>query len=224
MGQIAADTFRRLYLLYLLGLFPKGSYGLMRLHKVTYITEREEGNPRPFEFKRYNFGQYSDTLEDIKDQLVAMGYIGVEPLDTSQEVTITIGDRHFTYRDGGNRLFVADNAVTSTFAEVLEGAFPGETRLMRSVMREFAFLPQEELVKRCYAFPEFEAVEMGEPLFASDLPEYVDVQLSDDVCADLELALDPKAAPALLRLMEAIDSTEFDLSKVDGFELQASAS
>ena len=36
---ISADTFRRLYLFNVVAGFGRGSYGLKRLHKVTYVAE-----------------------------------------------------------------------------------------------------------------------------------------------------------------------------------------
>jgi len=72
MGRISASTLRRIYLLYLLSRFEKGAFGAVRVQKVTYISEREAPT-KVFGYKRYHFGEYSQTLDDLKDQLESMG-------------------------------------------------------------------------------------------------------------------------------------------------------
>ena len=43
MGTISKDTFKRLYLLYTIGRFKEGVYGLLRLNKVVYFGLKDAG-------------------------------------------------------------------------------------------------------------------------------------------------------------------------------------
>lgn len=63
---ISADTFKRIYLLSMVASFSRGVYGAKRLQKVTYLAERKRPDVRPFEFKKYHYGQFSETLEETK--------------------------------------------------------------------------------------------------------------------------------------------------------------
>jgi len=220
VGQLPADTFRRLYLLYVLGQFNNGSYGLMRLHKVTYACERH-ADLRPFDFKRYHYGQYSETLDGIKDQLLGMGNIGAVPLDTAQEYSLVMGGQSAAYVEGGNRLFIRDKTRLPIYGAIIEGISPGTLAIIHRAVQEYGYLSQPELLRKLYLLPEFAELPMGYEIFGSNLPAYVDVQLSNDDCADLALSLDPRAVTALSNLAKAVESSDFDLDQVPPLDLRA---
>ena len=94
MGTISSSTFRRLYVLYLLGHFKQGSFGAKRLQKVAYIAERE-AKVRPFEYRRSLYGQYSESLDEVKEQLISMDYVDAVPLDTARVVTLKVDDETY---------------------------------------------------------------------------------------------------------------------------------
>lgn len=208
MGTISADTFRRLYLLYLLAQFQRGSFGLKRLHKVAYIPEREDKSLRPFEFRKYFYGQYSESLDDIKDQLISMGFVAAVPLAA----------REAGPDQQGNRFFVTEHANQPLYRRVLVAVSPGLPRLMEGVVREYGYKVEKELVDLCYHFPEFVAAKDGEVIFSSNLPEHMDVNLPEDECEDLELALKPELVIPMVRLADALDETDIDWSKVQEVE------
>jgi uncharacterized protein YwgA len=208
MGTISADTFRRLYLVYLLAQFQRGSFGLKRLHKVAYIPEREDESLRPFEFRKYFYGQYSDSLDDIKDQLISMGFVAAVPLRP----------REAGPDQQGNRFFVTERANWPLYHRVLAAISPGLPRLMQRVVKEYGYKVEKELVDLCYQFPEFVAAKDGEVIFSSNLPERMEVNLSEDECEDLELALKPELVVPMVRLAEALDETDIDWDKVQEVE------
>jgi len=211
MGTISADTFRRLYLLYVLAQFPRGSFGLKRLHKVAYIPERDRESVRPFEFKKHLYGQYSESLDDIKDQLISMGYVAAVPLDTAVVASLDLPG-------GGNRFFVTERSNLPLYRQLLVGVSSGLPGLIDRAVREYGYKREKELVALCYEFPEFAAAKEGDVIFESNLPEHIDVNLSDDECEDLELSLKPELVIPMVRLAEALDETDLDWNKVQEVE------
>lgn len=215
MSSISADTLRRIYLLYLVGQFSQGSFGLLRLHKVTYVSERE-GKVRPFEYIRWYHGQYSPQLEDIKDQLESMGYLGAEPLDTALTILFEPpgGGKEFTVNLGGNRLFLRDRRFVAQYAKVLASISPELPAAIQSAVRDYGYLKERELLERCYAFPEFQEVEEGDVVLESTLKGRVDVDLSDDECDDLEIAMNPKFINAMTRLTDLLGERDIPWDRI----------
>lgn len=217
MGKISADTLRRIYLLYLLGQFQNGSYGLIRLQKVAYISERDTAPVKPFTYRKHLFGEYSDELDDYKDQLAAMGFIGVVPLDTANVATIPIGDESVEYNLGGNRLYLRDSNLVR-YETVLDSYSATMVLRIRRAVSDYGYLPQQELLDKCYAFPEFAGLKEGETIYESNLPDLIEVDLPDDECDDLELAMNPEFVMSMSRLNDALDEKMIDWSRVGTVE------
>ena len=214
MGKISAFTLRRVYLLYLLGRFQRGAYGLKRVHKVAYIAERESKAIRPFEFKRYHFGQYSESLDDIKDQLQSMGFVAALPLDTAW--TLKIEDEDYTL--GGNRFIVTDQSEMEFYRRVLAAVSEDLPRTIDDAVNRYGYLTERRLMELCYAFPEFQGLGQGEVIFESNAPDQIEIDLSDDECDDLELSLRPELVVQMLRLTEVLERTDIDWDKVTHVE------
>lgn len=210
MGKISASTFRRVYLLYLLGRFRRGAYGLKRVHKVAYIPARESGAIRPFEFKRYHFGQYSESLDDIKDQLESMGFVAALPLDTAQ--TLEFMGKEYTL--GGNRFVLTNRSEMDYYRRVLAAVSKNLPHTIDDAVEQYGYHPESELIDLCYGFPEFQAHGQGDVIFESNLPDRIEVALSDDECDDLELSLRPEFVVQMLRLTEVLDHADIDWDKV----------
>lgn len=207
MGTISRDTLRRLYLLYLLGRFKKGSYGSKRLHKIAYIPEREPSALRPFEFRRHHYGQYSDSLDAIKDQLISMGYVAALPLDTTDV------DRE------GNRFFLTERANLRLYRRALSAVSSGLPRSIQQAVTTYGYEPEKKLVEEiCYRFSEFEQTPIGEIIFESNVPDRIEIELSEEECEDLELALTPEVIVPMVRLAEALEEVEIDWTKVKKVE------
>lgn len=220
-GMISADIFKRLYLLNVIAGFARGSYGLKRLHKVTYIAEREHTKLRPFEFKKYHHGQYSETLDEIKDQLISLGLVTAIPLDTSIRITLKLpDDRAIEWLEGGMRYIVGDPDAMSFLSQAFRAISPDIMSAVHSAIRGYGYLPEQELLERCYEFPDFEKVQFGETLFESNLPDRLEVTtLSEDECEELEMALSPKFISAMKRIVEGMDNSKLDLGRVKEVEI-----
>lgn len=219
-SMISADTFRRLYLLNVVAGFARGSYGLKRLHKITYVAERKQNKLRPFEFKKYHHGQYSETLEEILDQLISIGLITPIPLDTSVRMRLKLPDgRTIEWLEGGMRYVISDPEATTFFTRIFKSISPDEMSAMRSVTKEYGYLPEQELLERCYEFPEFNEVIFEETIFESNLPDTVEApNLSEDECEELEMALSPKFISAMRKIVEGMDNSKLDLERVKEVE------
>lgn len=220
-SMISADTFKRLYLLTMIAGFARGSYGLKRLHKITYIAERKQNKLRPFEFKKYHHGQYSETLDEIKDQLISIGLITAIPLDTSIRIKLRLpDDKTIEWLEGGMRYVVSDPDATALFIRIFKSISPDEMSAMHSVIEEYGYLPEQELLERCYEFPEFNEVKFEETIFEPNLPDTLEVpNLSEDEYEELEMALSPKFMPAMKRIVEGMDNSKLDLEQVKEVEI-----
>ena len=219
--SISSDIFRQLYLLSIIARFSRGSYGSKRLHKVTYIAERKQEKLRPFEFKKYHYGQYSETLEETKDQLITLGLVNVIPLDTSLKMTFKLPDGKATeWYEGGVRYTISNRDAVRFFIDAFNEISPDLLSTIYYTVKKFGYLPEQELIELCYAFPEFNEAEFGETIFESNLPDRIEVtNLSEDECEELETALSTKFISAMKRIIEGMDSSELDLKRVKEVEI-----
>jgi hypothetical protein len=210
MGSISADTFRRIYLLYLLAKFQNGAYGLKRVHKVAYIPERSPGALRPFAFRKHLFGQYSETLDDIKDQLISMGYVTADPLATA--TIVKMGKHEFNL--GGNRFFARVRNRRHHYRSILAAVSPEVPMLIDNAVREYGYRKEQELVDACYQFPEFQDTPAEELIFDANLPDRIEIDLPEDECSDLELSFNPAFIESMIRLNEALETQPIEWGKV----------
>lgn len=219
--SISSDIFRQLYLLSIIARFSRGSYGSKRLHKVTYIAERRQKKLRPFEFKKYHYGQYSETLEETKDQLITLGLVNAIPLDTSLKMTFKLPDGKATeWYEGGVRYTISNRDTARFFIDAFNEISPDLLSTIYYTVKKFGYLPEQELIEQCYAFPEFNEAEFGETIFESNLPDRIEVtNLSEDECEELETALSTKFISAMKRIIEGMDSSELDLKRVKEVEI-----
>ncbi len=215
--SISSDTFKRLYLLNIIAAFDRGSYGLKRLHKVTYIAERQDEKIRPFEFKKYHQGQYSETLDIIKDQLMSGGLVGALPLDTARVIRLQLpDDTSFDMIMGGNKYVIPDRVITDFYQDSFKRISPTSQATIKQTVQEYGYLPEDELVKRCYDFPEFVNTEFDSIIFESTLPDRIETPtLTPDECEELELSLNPIFISAMVNIVDGMDKSKLDLSRIE---------
>jgi hypothetical protein len=145
-----------------------------------------------------------------------MGYIVAVPLDTARVVRFTLpeGQEPIEINFGGNRLFLRDRTNLPYFRQVLE-SLPGSLpRLIDDAVQEYGYLREEDLLTRCYQFPEFVGLKDGDIVIDSNLPEAIEVSLSDEECEDLDLAMSPKFMVSMTRLVTAIEEADIDWTTV----------
>jgi hypothetical protein len=219
MGQISASTVRRIYLLYLLSRFSKGAYGALRVQKVAYLSERflaevDDSAVRPFRFKKYHFGQYSQVLADIEVQLVGMDYVQALPLDTAK--TYTLGESEFI--EGGNKFTVTNRSQAAFYRKVLKLLSPHVPTIIDRTVKLYGYKPEPELIDLCYSFPDFQAAQQGQILLEANVSDLLEVDLTDDECEALELAMRPEFIVPLARIAKALESTNIDWDQVEQVE------
>lgn len=185
MGTISKDTFKRLYLLYTIGRFKEGVYGLLRLNKVVYFGLKDAGL-KAFGFKRDRYGQHSKDLDTVNEQLLSMNHTKATPLKSGQ----------------GNKYSLTDKKNWRLHSLALSRV---DTKLKRKIdeaVKTYGYLPEEGLLEKAHLDAEFlEAVKNDvNVLFDERLPNRIPLDLSDDDCEDLELSLDPHFISAMRRL------------------------
>ena len=185
MGTISKDTFKRLFLLYTIGHFKDGAYGLVRLNKVVYFGLKD-AHLKPFEFKRDRYGQHSDDLDTINEQLLSMNHTKATPLESGQ----------------GNRYSLTDKRSMTFHNLALSHVDVKLKERIDEAVETYGYLSEKELLKKAHLDAEFlEAVKNDiNVLFEEKLPKIIRVDLSDDDCEDLELSLDPDFISAMRRL------------------------
>ena len=185
MGTISKDTFKRLFLLYTIGRFKDGVCGLLRLNKIVYFGLKD-ARLKPFGFKRHLYGQHSEDLDAINEQLLSMNHTKATPLESGQ------GNR-YSLTDKESMTF--HNLAMSHIDAKLKG------KIDRAV-KTYGYLQEKELLEKAHSDAEFlEAVKKDiNVLFDEKLPKRIPVDLSDDDCEDLELGLDPNFISAMRSL------------------------
>lgn len=217
MGRISADTLRRLYLLNVIATFPRGSYGLLRLQKVAYIAQRGGKQPKPFKYKKYHLGQYSEELDAVKDQLCSMGYVAALPLDTATSLKLKLSDGSVVELwTGGNRLVIADSEIMNLYRFALAQVYPSLPESIGSAVEEYGLLKEAELIAKCYAFPEVQRTEFDKVIVESDLPAWIEAkELSEDDCEELELSLNPNFVCAMGKIVEGMERSAIRLDRIE---------
>lgn len=199
MSYISVNAFKRLFLLTIIAAFDNGVYGSLRLQKVAYAIEREISK-KPFQFKHAPLGEYSGELEDIKEQLIAMGYIGAVPIGAS---------------DRGNRYFLTERAMKDRFNALLERFDQDLVNRILQVVKEIGYLPEKELRHYAYTFEEFIDSDMNDILFESNLPDMLETEeLSEDDCDELELVLTPTFITGVNKIVQGLEESAIDWDKV----------
>jgi len=199
---ISKEAFKKLFLLYAISRFKKGVFGKKRLHKIVYIIEREL-EIKPFEFKKYFYGQYSEGMDEIQDQLLSMGYLLAAPLNTTSS------------EYSGNLFTLADKDLAYYYSILMEKIHPSLTRKIDTVINDYGYLSEKDLVEKAYSFPEFIHAKPDDTIFSEELPDTLDANgLSDDDIEELEIGLNPRFVNLINRIDNVIEQDEFDLRKV----------
>lgn len=184
MGTISKETFKRLFLLYTIGQFKDGVYGKLRLNKIAYLILRKHTDLVPFEFKHDHYGQHSDELDTINEQLSYMNHTSVSPLK---------GGR-------GNRYGLERKDAIRFYSVALGQISPRLKKAVDEIVEQNGYLSEAELKKVAYCDDLFLNSQEGDILLKEKLPKRVKVDLPEEDCEDLELSLDPKFITAMRHL------------------------
>jgi len=195
MGAITKDTFKRLFLLYLINEFKHGVYGKLRLEKITYFIEREV-DIKPFEYKWYHYGQYSEGLSDILEQLISLGFVSSLPLDSEK------GNK---YKVKGE---IQDHSSVISIV-------PGLVKKTKQIVELWGYASTQKIVKQAHSFPEVKGLECNDKIFDENLSDKIELKnFDEDACEDLNLSFDPKFIASMEKINKGIEESDFDVSKV----------
>lgn len=199
MGTISKDTFKRVFLLYLIGKFKDGSYGKLRLEKIVYFIEREI-SLKPFEYKWYHMGQYSEELSDILEQLISTGHVTSLPLESgkgNKYVSTTNGNQHKIYESIINKI----GGLKTKIGEIVD---------------KWGYETDAKILNYAYSLQEVKGKKIKDVLLNENLPNKIELSdFDEDYCEDLELAFNPSFIASMEKILRAIEETpSFDISKV----------
>lgn len=195
MRVITKDIFKRLFLLYLINEFKDGVYGKLRLEKITYFIEREF-EMKPFGYKWYHYGQYSEDLSAILEQLISMGFVSSLPLES---------ERGNKYKVRGE---IQDYSLVINI-------IPGLVEKTKQIIDKWGYASGKKIVKRAYSFKEVKGLECDDNIFDENLPDKIELKnFDEDACEDLNLSFNPKFIASMEKINKGIEENDFDVSKV----------
>lgn len=197
MGAISKDTYKRLLALCTIGEFSKGVYGRKRLQKILYFITRDLDH-KPFTYQHKDYGQFSEELSDIVEQLVSMELVSAIPLASGQ----------------GNVYRLKDHSIHEHYCELLERVSSDAARRVRETVATDGYKSEQEIIRKAYNLDEFIASSFGDTLLQDDLPDQVETALSEDECDELEAVLNPRLVSALSAIAVALDKSDIDLDRI----------
>ena len=187
MARISKETLKKLYLLQLIRKFKKGVIGSVRLQKVAYYSE-ENADERPFTFKHYSHGQYSEDLTHIKDELIAMGLIDSGQLSNASVYKERISPE---LSDALDKIF---NRNLKHFNDSIKRA-----------VDEYGYEKHDALYDIAHTDKRLEKTNFDEEILKENLPRYINIpSLSSEEAEDLELCLNKRFLGVLRKRIEAI--------------------
>lgn len=197
MGKLSKETVQRLFLLYLIERFQVAVYGKTRLQKVAYYAAKDS-DVKPVQFKSYNYGEYSPEVADLVEHLIALGHIAVLPLDTGEH---------------GNQYLAPDKSNMEEHAEILAQVSSRLKESIEEAVKKYGRMTDARLLAEAKADPEYAAKEFDEVLFEDNLPDFVELDLPQEDCDDLELTMNPRFVSAMVALVEGVEKGSIPLEQ-----------
>lgn len=201
---ISSDTFKRIYLLTVIGSYKNGVYGLKRLQKITYLSELES-SVKPYTFKRHHYGQYSEELASVNNALIDSKFV---------KASLLIGSQCCVYA-------LADGIDVSYYKDILSKINPELTERIIETVDEFGYLPEDKLVELCYSLPQFKKKESGEIVIEAQIPDEIEISgISDQECEELELTFSEPFISSMLMLTSELESSIIDMDSVEKVDIK----
>ena len=200
MSQISRDTYRKLVLLYLVGKFPDGVYTSYRFQKVMYFSTKSSEH-HPFEYRHTQYGQYSYNARRIQDSLVWLGLLKQTDLGKENE-------------GNGAKWELGDNEASHILAEILPAISPDLAESISHNVSRYGFLESKDLVNEAESDDLLAITPLGRILLNEDIPPLIEIPLDEDESEDIELSLNENFLIAMDKIVEAVETTEFDWGEV----------
>ena len=190
-AKMSVETFQRLALLYLIGLFENGVYSSFRLQKVLYYGTRDVESV-PFTFYHTAYGQYSREAAAMLTLMLDSGLVEQENL---------LNERVGSKWQQGSLVDAA--AVKQQF----KAGFPEIAKGMKASVKKYGYLAQPKLDEVVHADSILEEIPLGNVLLKGTKRKYVDTELDSADAQDLEILLSPGFLQSMGQLGIAISKT-----------------
>ena len=199
MGRLSKNTFKKLVLLYLTNQFDDGIYTSYRFQKLLYFSIKNL-KKHPFAFNHTRNGQYSYNARRIKDSLASIEVLDKTELSNAKRT--------------GHKWRIADNEASQYFASILPKIDKVIADSIDKNISIFGHLKNDELVAKAEADELLRSTPMGQILFEEELQDYINVDLDEDECEEIELALNADFIQSIENLVDAIETTPFEVGMV----------
>lgn len=207
MVTISKDTFQKAFLLSIIGHFSESVYGRLRMHKVAFFAESslEESPLKPFQYKYYYYGQYSDQMEKTMEELENVGAIDIRKITQAHYLDIPSEKKK----------------IRDLAKKTVEGVDPIILSKIQEAVEKYGYLPEKELLDEAYNHSLMQGKDWGDLLIEENLPSRVEIDMDQETVEDLELLLDPRFTIPLRELSKGLKTVELS-SKTEDFLLNAS--
>ena len=195
MGKLTKDTVRKLLLLNFIGNFRMGVFGNFKLQKVMYDALKKS-KVKPFPFRRTSDGQFSQEVWDALDELYKTGLIYDARNDPDRRIWRI--NNHFPYSE-------YNKAFNDIFEELAQN--------IKNSIEEHGYKKWQQIKDEFHSDPALKNTPLNEIIFEDNIPEIIEVELSDDDCEDLELSLTSGFVNTMTELILGIESGEIELEQ-----------
>lgn len=203
MGHLTRATIKRLTALYLVGQFPKGVYSNFRYQKVLYYA-LAESDKRPFTFLHTQYGMYSKEPKNTLLELVACDLLKVRVIDRGAKP----GSHWMVIRpDFYGKVAIAMERFSSKLRSAID-----------SSVKQYGFIRGEELNDQVHEDDAIRESGMYDALLEENIRDLEQIDLDEDDCEDLELALNPEFLSGMSKIIEGFEDSGFDLDQVKQVE------
>jgi len=197
-GSITAATYRRLLLLYIIGLLKDGIFGRKRIQKNVYFVSKKL-TKKPFEYKHWTYGQYSEDVDEVVMELIASQLIFRQPLDSGAS---------------GHKYTLRYKDSLKYYQSFLDGILGSERQEIDKTLNEIGYLPDKELLTRAYIDLAENQSGFGDILFRANLSDKIPVPgINEEDCEELELSLNPRFVGAMSELAKGIETGKIGTSQ-----------
>jgi len=188
--QVDQLTLQKAFLVALCHSFSKGCFGLTRLQKLTYFSQRD-CPVTFFTYKRWNHGQFSEQVAGLLEGMTDANALEADRGDCTV-------------------IRLASDELGDTAQEILEKAIPGCLDAIREAVSRYGYLSQEELLEAAYSLPEMKDASRGQILAKVNLPSVVEIEIGEDRLESFCLGTNAAFVSPLQSLAEVLDGTTVD--------------
>jgi hypothetical protein len=176
MPVLSKETLQRLATLYAVSNWgDSGAFGELRVQKTLFFADKNSGERHILTFKKWDYGQYSEDVASSLNAIRAAGRLELEFGGQAIRIYSMIGPQ-----------------AMRLIAKVLKCNFSNWFVEFGKAFSEWAYLPNEELLDRAHRDPSFTENQRGDVIFASSIPDTIELtDITDDEAEQLADLVDP---------------------------------